>query len=206
MGLISLGYHERNDVLGAVDYIRRRYQDSADRPEIVLMGVSMGAAATLEAAAESKDYAAIILDSPFSSIRETVTRHCWLLLRLPKYPFTPLFLFWFERLARFDPERVNSHRAMGRCQPVPLLVIASEGDVRMGAATARELLGESRSPVKQLKVFGRDVGHGSAARIHPEAYAALLLQFAEGSLRAPVSIADSDEAIIGSSAAAGSPR
>ena len=206
LGLVSLGYHERNDVLGAIDYIRRRYQDSPDRPEIMLMGVSMGAAATIEAAAESKDYAALILDSPFSSIPETVTHHSWLLLKLPKYPFTPLFLFWFERLAQFDPGRVDSRRALAKCRPVPLLLIASEGDVRMGAAIARELLGEAKSPVKQLQVFGKEVGHGSAARVHPEAYATLLLQFAEKSLKAPAWQLDGEGTLTGSSAEAGSPK
>ncbi len=48
---VSLGYFEKNDVLGAVDYVKRRYQDSFDGPSIVLLGVSMGAVATLEAAA-----------------------------------------------------------------------------------------------------------------------------------------------------------
>ncbi len=205
-GLISLGYHERNDVLGATSYIHRRYQDAAEAPKVILMGVSMGAAATLEAAVETSDYAALILDSPFSDIRNTVARHCWLLLRLPRHPFSSLFLFWFERLADFDPDRVNSHKAIVRATPVPLMIIASEGDVRMGTADARALRDESRSTLKVLKVFGKEVGHGSAGRIYPEPYGSLIVGFLSGALGSTGGKEGKDAAFTASSAGEGFPR
>jgi pimeloyl-ACP methyl ester carboxylesterase len=204
-GLISLGFHERNDVLGAIDYVKRRYQDAAEHPQIVLMGVSMGADSTLEAAAESNDYAAIILDSPFLNIRETVARHSWLLLRLPGFPFDSLFLFWLERLARFDPERMNAEKAIARIQPVPLLIIASEGDIRMGTVAARTLHDETKSRLKILKIYGKDVGHGASARIYPGPYSALILQFLDIALGPTSAPGDTgDDETTTSSAAAGS--
>jgi len=191
-GLISLGYHERRDVLGAMEYVNRRYQDSADHPKIVLMGVSMGADSTLEAAAESNDYAAVILDSPFLNIRETVARHSWLLLRLPGFPFDSLFLFWLERLAKFDPARMDAEKALARIQPVPLLIIASEGDNRMGTVAARGLRDEAKSRLKILKIYGKEVGHGAAARLYPAQYSALILQFLEVALSSTAAPNDTD--------------
>ncbi len=181
-GTVSLGYYERYDVLGALQYLRRRFQDSVDPPRTVLMGVSMGAMATLEAAAESRDYSALILDSPFSSLRETVVDHAWLWLKMPRYTLPPLFLFWFQRIGKFDPERVNAHKALARVLPVPLLIIASRGDRRMRPEVAQSLFNESKAEVKELKVFGDDVSHGSAARIHPDQYAAVVLNFLEKAL------------------------
>jgi pimeloyl-ACP methyl ester carboxylesterase len=184
-GIVSLGYFEKNDVLGAVRYIESLYPDCASRPKIVLMGISMGAVATLEAAVESKDYSALILDSPFSSLNETIVDHTWLFLRLPRYPFAPFFLFWFHRLAGFDPQQLDSHNAILRVQPVPLLIIGSEGDRRIPSEVARSLYQESKSKMKKLEVFGKDVGHGAAARLHPEAYASLLLNFLASALSNP---------------------
>jgi pimeloyl-ACP methyl ester carboxylesterase len=184
-GIVSLGYFERNDVLGAMRYLETRYPDFASRPKIVLMGISMGAVATLEAAAQSNDYSALILDSPFSSLNETIVDHTWLFLGLPRYPFAPSFLFWFQRLAGFDPQQVNSHLAMSRVQPVPLLIIGSEGDRRIRSEVARGLYQESRSTTKKLEIFGADVGHGAADRLHPEAYASLLLNFLDSALGTP---------------------
>jgi pimeloyl-ACP methyl ester carboxylesterase len=180
--VVSLGYYEKNDVLGAIQYIRRRYQDAAEQPRIVLMGVSMGAMATIEAAAETRDYSALILDSPFSGLRDAVVDHSWLFLKMPRYLFPPLFLFWFQQLAGFDPDRVDSHKALQRIQPVPILIVASEGDYRIGAGVAQTLYAEARSPVKKLEVFGKDVTHGAAARIHPQAYSSLLLNFLDKAL------------------------
>ncbi len=180
--IVSLGYYEKNDVLGAIQYIERRYQDAAEKPKIVLMGVSMGAVATLEAAAETKDYSALILDSPFSSLRDTVIDHSWLFLKMPRYLFPPIFLFWFQQLAKFDPSRVDSHKALQRVQPVPILIITSEGDIRIRPGVAESLYAEARSPVKKLEVFGKDVPHGAAARIHPNAYTKLILDFLDKTL------------------------
>jgi len=181
-GIVSLGYYERNDVLGAIRYVQRRYQDVPTSPKIVLMGISMGAVATLEAAAESKDYSAVVLDSPFSSLEETVVDHTWLFLKLPRYPFPSLFLFWFRHLAGFIPQQVNTHEALQRIQPVPLLIISSQGDRRIRPEVAGSLYQESRSPMKKLEIFGKDVGHGAAARLYPEAYATLLVNFLDTAL------------------------
>lgn len=181
-GTVSLGYYERNDVLGGIRYIQHRYASAPAPPKIVLMGISMGAVAILEAAAESKDYSAVVLDSPFSSLQETIVDHTWLFLRLPRYPFPSLFLFWFRHLAGFTPQQVNAHEALQRMQPVPLLIICSQGDRRIRPEVARSLYQESRSPMKKLEVFGTDVGHGAAARLHPEAYATLLVSFLDTAL------------------------
>jgi pimeloyl-ACP methyl ester carboxylesterase len=183
--LVSFGHYEKNDVLGALQYLRRRYQDTPDPPRVVLMGVSMGAVASLEAAAETKGISAIILDSPFLSLPETVAHHTWLYFKFPRYSFTPIFLFWFERLAGFNPDRLDSRKAIQKIEQVPILIIASEGDQRMGPGIARELYGLSPSPFKKLKIFGKEVGHGAAARLHPDEYHALLKGFLDQALETP---------------------
>ena len=142
----------------------------------------MGAVAALEAAAETRDYSALVLDSPFSSLKDTVIDHSWLFLKLPRYSFPPVFLFWFQRMAGFDPSQVDSHKALQRIQPVPILIIASEGDIRIRPGVAQSLLDEARSPVKKLEIFGKEVTHGSAARIHLAAYSSLVLNFLDAAL------------------------
>src|SRR5262245_54745612 len=182
-GVVSLGFYETQDVLGGMEYIRRRSGSSGAPPaRIVLMGVSMGAVTTLRAASESNGYAALILDSPFGSIRETIADHAWLFFKMPRFTFPPFFLFWFQHFAGFDLDQVNSHAAMARAQPVPLLIIAGQGDRRMRPEVARQLLAESHSAIKKLEVFGQDAGHGAAARLYPTEYASLIVDFLDKSL------------------------
>jgi dipeptidyl aminopeptidase/acylaminoacyl peptidase len=176
-GIVSFGYYEKQDVLAAIRYVRRALGGAADQPAVVLMGVSMGAVATLEAAAVSDEYSALILDSPFSDLRRTVADHTRLFVGLPRFPFADLFLFWYGRAAGFDPDLLDSRTALHKVRPVPLLVIASEGDERIPADVARALFAESAAPLKRLKVFGSDVPHGAAARLHPQEYSATLAEF-----------------------------
>ncbi|MFN8008078.1 MAG: alpha/beta fold hydrolase [Terriglobia bacterium] len=175
-GVVSLGCHEANDVLGAIRYVQHRY-DGKPAPKIVLMGVSMGAVTTLLAAAQSSEYAAIIVDSPFSSLEETAVDHAWLFFKLPRYPFTPLFLFWYRQCSGCDPAWVDSNIAVKHLQPVPILFMGSAGDRRIGAEVARRLYQESDSSMKRIKIFGADVGHGAAYRLHPNDYSQALLDF-----------------------------
>ena len=175
--IVSFGYYERRDVLGAVRYVERRYAEPASRPAIVLMGVSMGAVATLEAASQSSAYAALILDSPFSDLRQTVTDHVRLFLGLPRFPFPDLFIFWYSRIAGFDPGLSDSHLALKKAKPVPLLIIGSEGDERIPSRVARSLYEESPAALKRLKIFGSDVPHGASARLHPQEYWEMLQSF-----------------------------
>ena len=169
-GAVTLGNNERYDVLGAVDLVRRRYQDANPPPGIVLMGVSMGAVAVLEAEAEERSGEALVLDSPFSTIRETVIDHTRLFLSMPRYPFPQLFNFWFQRFTATDVARVDSHEALRRVGAVPVLFVASEGDARIGADVARELFRESTSSLRELELFGKDVPHGASSRLHPDEY------------------------------------
>lgn len=199
--IVSLGYYEKNDVLGAIQYVEQRYQDVPEKPRIVLMGVSMGAVATIEAAAQTRDYSALILDSPFSSMKDTVIDHSWLLLKMPRYLFPPIFLFWFQKFAQFDPSQVDSHKALQLIQPVPILFISSEGDFRIRPGVAQTLCEEARSPMKRLEIFGKEVPHGASARIHPRAYAHLVLSFLDKAL------GDANPGVFkGSSAGGDSPR
>jgi fermentation-respiration switch protein FrsA (DUF1100 family) len=183
--IVSFGFYEKNDVQGAIHFVERRYHDASRKPAIVLMGVSMGAVAVLEAAAASTDYSVLVLDSPFSSLKQTIADHTWLFLRLPRFPFADLFLFWFGRIAGFDPGLLDSQAALRKVLPVPLLMIASEGDKRIPPRVARSLYEEARAPLKMLKLFGADVPHGAAARLHPREYDAVLESFLDKALAEP---------------------
>ena len=57
----SVGHHETNDVLGAVEYLKQRPE--VDPKRIGVVGFSMGAAAAIQAAARTTDIAALVADS-----------------------------------------------------------------------------------------------------------------------------------------------
>ncbi len=78
--VISTGLLERNDVLGAIRYVRSRGEGGP----IVLMGVCLGGVASLFAAAESPEVTAVISDSAFPSGNDVFKRFRDYFVRDPK--------------------------------------------------------------------------------------------------------------------------
>lgn len=97
----TYGYYEKHDLLAAVRYLRERVQIQG---KIGVIGASMGASITLMAAAECNDIDAIVLDSPFASLKQIcshgvsrITGLPELIMRLP-LKLAYVWLLAFERL------------------------------------------------------------------------------------------------------------
>lgn len=169
---VSLGYHERQDFEGAVDFLRERNPGA----RVVLYGVSMGAAAALLAAEETPEVAAVIADSPFSSIEHTVTHHVDLVFGLPRFPFGSALLTALEMRGGFDREDFDLERAVVAIGDRPLLVVAGGEDRRMPAELQRRLAEKSTSTQSMFRSFP-GARHGAAYRTDPENYEAMVNEF-----------------------------
>ncbi len=64
--LISFGYNEKFDVIGAIDYLSKRGKEGE---KIALLGFSMGAVAAIEAAGQDPRIDVIIADSPIRDLK-----------------------------------------------------------------------------------------------------------------------------------------
>jgi pimeloyl-ACP methyl ester carboxylesterase len=162
---VTLGYQERLDFEAAIAFLHAR------RPEnrIVIYGVSMGAAAALLAASETPRVAAVIVDSPFSSIEHTVAHHVHLLFGLPRFPFATALTFFLEMRGGFDKDDFDMEKAVDELGNRPLLVMAGEADRRMPVERQRKLFEHSKSPLSRFQSFP-GARHGAAYRTDPETY------------------------------------
>jgi len=157
-GLTTLGYRERFDVIGAVHFALE--QQKAARP-VIVWGVSMGAAAALMAAAESADVAAVISDSSFSSLKDTVEHHWKLFFHLPSFPIADEVLYLIAWRGGFRPSDFDLVKAVTRMGDRPILFVALQGDRRMPPSIARTLYSCAVSPKKALIVLpGQRHGEG----------------------------------------------
>ena len=83
--VITFGVRETKDLLGWIDYVNKRFNN----PEILLVGVSMGAFTMLNAADKIDKDTKIIADCPYASPKE-ILRNTIKSVRLPVWLFYPL--------------------------------------------------------------------------------------------------------------------
>jgi predicted MFS family arabinose efflux permease/pimeloyl-ACP methyl ester carboxylesterase len=178
----TIGYDERHDVEAAVAFVRTR----APGQKIVLMGVSMGAAATLLAAAESandRDIIAVVADSSFLSFADTVRHHVSLIhlprgLSVPAFPFATLLIKFTAWRMNFRVADFDLLRAVQQIKQ-PILFIGSTHDQRMPVATVLEpLYAAATSPLKRkLIVTSEQATHGHAYDADPAGYMGTVREF-----------------------------
>jgi alpha-beta hydrolase superfamily lysophospholipase len=172
--LMTLGYQERWDFEGAVEFLREKRPDAP----VVLYGVSMGAGAALLAARETPAVAAVVADSPFLNVEHTVVHHVKLIFGLPRFPFASALLWFLEMRGGFDREDFDLEAASAALGDRPLLVLAGGEDRRMPLDVQKRVAEASKSPLSRLVSFD-GAGHGAAYRLATEAYQRELLLFLE---------------------------
>jgi predicted MFS family arabinose efflux permease/pimeloyl-ACP methyl ester carboxylesterase len=152
----TIGFDERHDVEAAVKFMRER----APENKVVLMGVSMGAAATLMAAAEESDgLMAVVAESSFLSFSDTVRHHIGL-VGLPAFPFATLLVRFTAWRLNFNPADFDLLRAVGKIK-CPILFIGGTADRRMPNESVLEpLYNAATNPLKsKFIVAGAQHGH-----------------------------------------------
>jgi pimeloyl-ACP methyl ester carboxylesterase len=172
----SIGYAERHDVEGALAYVRTR----APGDRIVLFGVSMGAAATLLAAAETNGVAAVVADSSFLTWSHTVYHHL-ALGHIPIYPFAPMLVWMTSTRMNYLP---SSFDVLGAVKQLdcPILFIGGSADVRMPVDSVLDpLYDAARSPLKRRFVVEGST-HGRAYEDDPNGYIAAVTDFLQAAV------------------------
>jgi len=174
----SLGFYERLDVLGAVDFARRRSPGP-----VVLWGISFGGAASTLAAAEDPTVAGLVCDSSYRSLRDTARHHVaiarrwrWWMAYVPAGPVAAEAVFWMGRRGGFDPDALDVQRAASALRGRPALFVGATGDERMPPDIARDLRAAAGEKASVLIVKSQRHGHAyeDATETYENAVSALL--------------------------------
>ncbi len=149
---ITFGIRERHDCLSWAEYAASRFGG-----EIILDGMSMGAASVLMATALPlpENVKGVIADSGYSSA-EDILRHVGKALRFPVGLLMPGVHLLTRLLAGFDPREITAPEAL-RQNKLPVLIIHGEADgfvpFEMGRKNAADL-----PPEMFVSVPGADHG------------------------------------------------
>lgn len=169
----TLGTDEPRDLLGAHDFMTSRGYRPQD---MVILGVSMGAATVVEAAPQMPDVAALVVDSAFSDLRPLIET------QLPERSHLPgLFNAGIVTVARavfgVDPDL----RPVDVVRSLParaFLFVAASGDDFIPVADTRDLYGASANPDSREMILPAS-GHTKEYLANPAAYMDAVYAFAD---------------------------
>jgi uncharacterized protein len=162
---VTLGHREVHDVLAAVAFARRHGEPQR---RIGVVGLSMGAAAGILAAARSREIDALVADSSFARLDCAVER----VTRRVAGPLAPLAQRparrVSERLIGTSLESVAPIEAIAAISPRPVLIIHGKRDRLTDVADAHALYRACGHP-KALWVVD-EAGHARTRRTGVETY------------------------------------
>ena len=150
-GVVSLGAHEVQDLLAAVDLVVRL--PGVDPSRVAVLGDSMGGAVAIMAAARDPRIAAVIAESSYARLDRTTSesfgefvqlpRLGW---RLPAFPFAGPVKFFGRLFSGIDVSEVNPVNEIGRISPRPVFIIHGRADRQVSTQAGRELHDAAQEP------------------------------------------------------------
>lgn len=120
--LTTVGLDEVRDVRAAIEYAKTR-----DAEGIGLLGLSMGAATAINAAANEPDVRAIVADSAFATLQNIASNSISHFTDLPKYPYGPVAVKFASMIAGQDVAQNAPVRQIGSLT-IPVLLIQGQAD------------------------------------------------------------------------------
>lgn len=185
--VVSPGLLEARDILGAVRYIRLR----GDKEPIIALGVSYGAVASLIAASESSEIAAVVSDGAFPTgkgVSEDISHHylhdsrttfwvrtLFLASSFPGVARATALVYYLRTGINLGPELLSVIPSASRIR-VPVLLISGERDWIVPTDKARQLLSVIPGNRKELVVIPNAV-HDTTYSAAPTLYSSAVLNF-----------------------------
>ncbi len=173
---VTFGVKEKWDVLGAIDWLEQR-----GFKKIGLLGVSLGAASTVEAAVDPHggDRAgAIVLDSCFSSVSELLQKNFPEATRYP-VALLPGGIFMARLLFDADFNSVRPSSQLPRIRAHVMLIYAQQ-DRYLPLGQINEMISARRDSETWIV---SDAGHARIYNAHPQEYVDRVGRFFAQSLR-----------------------
>ncbi len=179
--LMSAGYFEQDDLLGALDFLEREKGVSSEC--VGVLGFSFGAAVALLTAADGSDVSGVVADSGFADISDLLVRETASRTGFPEF-VTELLVPGMRLMGRLaygiDINAIAPEGAVAKL-PFPILVMHGEDDDRVPPDHATRLAAASTHPDTELWLVP-SVEHARLYRADPTEYIRRVTDYFEAQL------------------------
>lgn len=171
----SFGVYERRDVLGAVDFLLNQ---GFEPGSIGVLGISMGGAAVIGAAAEEPDIGAVVLESTLADLNPLIEEQWENESGMPMFVLPGVYLM--NRLVYgYNIRAVRPVEEIVKIPPRPILIMHCMSDELIGMWHPLAL--NEAVPSSEASFFD-DCDHAEIFRDQPEAYKAVVIPFFQENL------------------------
>lgn len=173
---IGFGWHDRLDYL---DWMDKIIEKTGDDTEIVMHGVSMGAATVLMASGEKDlqpNVKAVVADSPYTSVYDMFDYQLERMFHLPAFPVLPSTSVVTKMKAGYSLSEASALDQVKKAE-VPILYIHGNADTFVPTKMTEELLENTKSEAEMITFDG--AGHGEAFVTQEDRYVSKLNEFLE---------------------------
>lgn len=153
--LITFGMYEVGDMEAWYQYLLTR--DAFDHEKVGILGNSYGGMLAIQFAAQNENIKAVVANSAFSSLNDTVATSVKHFTGLPEFPFVPLIVFWAEQESGFKTEDIDAARIIAEISPRPVFLMQGGADTVISAGSGQRLYDAAGEP-KELW-FDPALGH-----------------------------------------------
>ncbi|NEW04738.1 alpha/beta hydrolase [Paenibacillus sp. SYP-B3998] len=165
--LITLGFNEKYDVLGAVSYLKSR---GSAGDNIGVIGFSMGAATSLIAASESDDIKAVIADSPFRNAGLFLREGLSFFSGLPSFPFGWTSIWVGNWIFKVDFDSVSPMDAVKKMPNKPIMLIHGTGDPQISYKNSEIIFSSLKGNSHAEAWYPANTEHIDAINHYPTEY------------------------------------
>lgn len=170
---IGFGWHDRLDYVKWIDLVKEKLGDDS---EIVLHGVSMGAATVLMTSGEDlpDNVKAIVSDSSYTSVEDLFAYQMKRMYHLPEFPFLPSTSLVTNMRAGYTFGESSALKQVKKTD-IPILYYHGNADTFVPTEMAHELYENTASPAEIMTID--DAGHGEGFVVAKDAYVKKLNSF-----------------------------
>jgi uncharacterized protein len=176
---VTLGVLEQQDLISLVGYLAQR--KDIDANHVGVLGISMGGAIAILAAAADQRIKVVVDDSGFSDAPRVIAASFEHFIHLPAFPFAPVTVAIADLRAGIDVTRVRPMDVVGKISPRPILIIHEDSDSVVPPENSLRNFAAARQPKQLWLVPGS--GHGNAHTTARSAYETRVTRFFDSSLR-----------------------
>ena len=168
----GFGWHDRLDL---VDWVDQIVDKNGPDTEIVLHGLSMGAASVLMASGEDlpDNVKAIISDSAYTSVDDLFAYQLKRMFHLPRQPILAAVSLVTDFNAGYGLKEASALEQVKKTD-LPILYIAGAADTFVPTEMTKELYHQTKNA--ELKIFP-DANHGESVVMHHDAYYKTMTKF-----------------------------